>query len=60
LMFGVRVRTDSESLYLDSSPLSGTQMMADMARLHTQIRPLQLSYVDAGPSLTGGPFVNVR
>jgi hypothetical protein len=29
--------------------LASNLLMADVARLHTYIRPLQLAYVDAGP-----------
>jgi hypothetical protein len=29
--------------------IASTLLMADMARLHTYIRPLKLAYVDAGP-----------
>jgi hypothetical protein len=33
--------------------IASTLLMADMARLHTYIRPLEMAYVDARPSLTG-------
>ena len=52
------VRFGSLADYWDSTTLmsvygllliASTLLMADLARLHTYIRPLGLAYVDAGP-----------
>jgi len=39
----------SECPYMDSPSFASKLYLADMARLHTYIRPLELAYVDAGP-----------
>ena len=54
-IIGVRIKNASVDFEFARTSVYGllliasTLLMADMARLHTYIRPLKLAYVDAGP-----------